>query len=91
MSSSQSIAVSVPNPVSTGPTEQPGTTRASTASDSSQSTTSQQQHEQQQRKAQQSSGLKQVKLTTMKRPPGIDPMAIMKERETRSVSSQIPL
>ncbi|CAI8041926.1 Transcription activator BRG1 [Geodia barretti] len=96
MSSSQSVAVSVPTPLpaaSHSSSEPPG---KPTTHEASQSTSGghhhhhqQQQSEQQQQATQQrktqstSSSLKQVKLTTMKRPPGIDPMAVMKERETR--------
>lgn len=95
MSSSQSVAVSVPTPVSTGTNlhatsttsaDTPGGGRGgSSVSESSQTTPHQQQQQQQSdpRKAQQNAALKQVKLTTMKHPPGIDPETIMKERESR--------
>ena len=98
MSSSQSVAVSVPNPVSATPTSQPtsapppssfetpGAARGGTSASESSQTPSQQQQQQQHEqrvKAQQIAALKQVKLTTMKHPPGIDPIAVMKERETR--------
>lgn len=94
MSSSQSVAVSVPNPVQTATnskstssspapsSEAPGAPSASEGSQTS-SQTSQQQQQNEQRKAQQMAALKQVKLTTMKPPPGIDPIAVMKERESR--------
>ena len=93
MSSSQSVAVSVPNPISA--TSLPPSSSSSPSVDSSGKPPSSEASSQQQQQSQQSSeqqsktqqlssaALKQVKLTTMKHPPGIDPMAIMKERETR--------
>lgn len=98
MSSSQSVAVSVPNPAPAAThsqstsglppsSETPGVTGGElSASESSQTSSqqqSQQQQQEQQRKAQQLGALKQVKLTTMTRPPGISPIAVMKERESR--------
>lgn len=96
MSSSQSVAVSVPNPIQTATnakstssspapsSEAPGATGgANEGSQTSQQQSSQQQQNEQ-RKAQQAAALKQVKLTTLKHPPGIDPIAIVKERESRS-------
>ena len=94
MSSSQSVAVSVPTPISTatnlqlstssvGPTHSsdPQAARGSTSEGSQ--TTPQQQQQNDQRKAQQAAALKQVKLTSMKLPPGIAPEAVMREREAR--------
>ena len=101
MSSSQSVAVSVPTPVSATTTlqstssalppssssssETVGTTRGGMSTSESSQTPSQQQQQQHEQciKAQQAAALKQVKLTTMKHPPGIDPLAVMKEREAR--------
>ena len=91
MSSSQSVAVSVPNPISATslpPSSSSSSVDSSGKPPSSEASSQQQQQPQgseQQSKTQQlsSAALKQVKLTTMKHPPGIDPMAIMKERETR--------
>ena len=87
MSSSQSVAVSVPNPLpATSLPSSDSSGKPAASSEGSQNTTSQQQQQQQQQsKAHQLSAaaLKQVKLTTLKRPPGIDPVAVMKERECR--------
>ena len=86
MSSSQSVAVSVPNPLpATSLPSSDSSGKPAASSEGSQNTTSQQQQQQQQSKAHQLSAaaLKQVKLTTLKRPPGIDPVAVMKERECR--------